>query len=567
MSSGWFSILRRGKGVGALAALVAASVAVILIVPRSPAPEPPGVILPPVIPVVKESMPVEEPAGGDPGGPLAPLPELEPLTGPAPGMEMGGPAAPFPEDPESQIEETEPSLVPSLLAEKNPAPVPAEPVPEPPPTEIPSPEETVEEDPTLVVESDAAPLPEPVDDPSQLPTPQELKAAEELPPSQRPRLRDSLLSALNSFLRIVAADGQFQIKLGGRVYSDAAVMAADPELSRLVGDFDNDWEFRSVQLGLIGVAWFVEFKAVWDFAGAGVSFDDPDLKDAWVGVRGLPLLDRVRVGRMREPFGLEPATGANALTFMERSLPNVLTPARNTGVLAFGSLLEDRLMMSAGLFGHTESTDRVGSFGTNVTVRICGTPWFEEKGKKLLHLGVSGSLRNSLNDSVGIGTRPEAHLASNIVATDEFEPDHVQLLGFEAALVNGPFSLQGEVVRYSAAASSSGDAVFWGAYGQTSWMITGEQRRYLKGLFLRPMVERLAFDEGAGLGGAIELAARVSCLDLDGGGMEGGRVIDGTLGLNWYLGMHSRLMVNLVHTRRRGVGSANILQFRLQIDF
>jgi len=251
---------------------------------------------------------------------------------------------------------------------------------------------------------------------------------------------------------------------------------------------------------------------------------------------------------------------------MEPALPKALTIGRNPGFLAFDTTLSGRLCWWAGVFGHTPDDQQFGSLGTNFSARVTATPWYEEKGRKLLHLGISGSYRPSRSDEMSIASRPEAHLAPTIVDTPEFTAARQHFLGVEAAWLSGPYSLQGEVQHYSVDTTDGGGrSDFRGAYLCGSVILTGEHRVYRNGQFRRPRVAKFAFDDG--LGGAWELAARLSHLDLSSGDMDGGVVTNATLGLTWYTDNHSRFMINYVHSDRRGVGSANILQCRLQIDF
>ena len=50
----------------------------------------------------------------------------------------------------------------------------------------------------------------------------------------------------------------------------------------------------------------------------------------------------------------------------------------------------------------------------------------------------------------------------------------------------------------------------------------------------------------AGGRGAVELAARVSYVDLDDGDKQGGKVQDFVVGVNYFLNSNSRVMVNWV---------------------
>ncbi len=552
--------MRPRVGIGLMLAIAVGGVLVFTLRDRGEPPpaEPPGVAVPEVLPELEPArIPSPPPPGEDLPGPLKPYPReivlpphpvkievpdlkaIELRTGPP---KQDGPPAP-PPDPAPEE-----------------APAPQVPIPPPP-----EPEKPPEEESRLVKGKEALPLPGPVEDPADLPTPEEIQEAEPPVPGAPRPVRDGILAAVNDALRVMTRDGEIQLKVFGRLYFDAVLMNAEQELENLVGDFNDGGEFRAARLGLLGVVDFAEFKIDYDFAGGDTLVGEPDLKNLWIGARDVPLLGRVRFGRMKEPLGLEQLMSGNARTFMEPSLPKALTIGRNPGLLAFDTELSGRLCWWAGMFGHTPDNNPFGKFGTNVSVRVCGTPWFEEKGKRLLHLGVSGSLRGSRSGETSIAQRPESHLAPNIVETRSYSADRESFLGLEAAVKDGPYSLQGEVQRTSVQTEAGGRSTFWGAYLYGSVILTGEHRIYRRGTFWRPRVRKVAFDDG--LGGAWELAVRLSHLDLSSGDLDGGVVTDGTVGLTWYMDNHSRFMINYIHTHRRGVGGANILQCRLQLDF
>jgi phosphate-selective porin OprO/OprP len=68
------------------------------------------------------------------------------------------------------------------------------------------------------------------------------------------------------------------------------------------------------------------------------------------------------------------------------------------------------------------------------------------------------------------------------------------------------------------------------------------------------------------------VALRYSYLDLDNAGIEGGKLQDITVGLNWYLNPNARFMANYILAHRDGVGAAGdgwaqLLGLRVQWDF
>ena len=68
-----------------------------------------------------------------------------------------------------------------------------------------------------------------------------------------------------------------------------------------------------------------------------------------------------------------------------------------------------------------------------------------------------------------------------------------------------------------------------------------------------------------------ELAARYSYLTLNDHNIHGGRLVDLTLGVNWYLNPNLRVMWNYVWAdashRFRDGGESNAFQWRIQLAF
>jgi phosphate-selective porin OprO/OprP len=133
-------------------------------------------------------------------------------------------------------------------------------------------------------------------------------------------------------------------------------------------------------------------------------------------------------------------------------------------------------------------------------------------------------------------------------------------------------SVQGELFQQFANAESVGDPGFWGFYVYGSYFLTGEHRPYdrSKGIFKR-VTPTSAFHFTGGGWGALETAFRFSYVDLNSQGIQGGKEIDLTAGINWYLNSNTRIMFNYVHARVMDRdappidgGNANIFQVRFQ---
>jgi phosphate-selective porin OprO/OprP len=365
------------------------------------------------------------------------------------------------------------------------------------------------------------------------------------------------------------ADGNFKLHLGGRIQNDWAVVQSSEALQDLldIDAVDTGTEFRRARLELDGDIYRdFYFKFQLDFAGGEVTF-----KDVYLGAHHVPVVQDVRVGHFKEPFSLEELTSSNYITFMERGLPNVFSPERNTGVAILPNFLDERMTYSLGVFrGETQETGN--GFGDpesyDLATRITGLPWYADDGAKLVHLGFS-YVRRFLSDSdVRFRQRPESHLAPRFVDTDDFEASSVDVIDPELAVILGPASLQAEYMRNFVNADQVNDPAFDGWYAYLSYFLTGEHRVYKR--------EAAAFDKvkpkrnfnfgPEGGWGAWEVGARLSKVNLDSEDVRGGDLRDATLGVNWYLNPNMRIMANYVHSDRTDTsGGANIWESRFQL--
>ena len=368
-------------------------------------------------------------------------------------------------------------------------------------------------------------------------------------------------------LRFDSNDESIKLRIGGRIHNDFAYFVEDGDIERRLGeDFDDGTEFRRARLYFSGTIHDdIEFKTEFDFAGG-----DADFKDVYVGLKNAPYVGHVRIGQFKEPFSLEELASSNSITFLERSLVNTFAPSRNVGIMFFDDLLDQRMTWAVGIFRQTDSFgDGTGGRDYNVTARLTGLPWYEDTGQRLLHLGVAYTHQNYEENVIRFSARPEAHLAPRLADTGEFSAEFGDFIGVEAALVHGPFSLQGEYVHAFIESRSPlvGDPRFWAASIQASYFLTGEHRPYKRstGTFtrVRPLRD---FGKGGGPG-AWELAARFSYLNLNDGFVKGGRVRDLTLGLNWYLNPNVRTMWNYVLSDPARGGDVSIFLWRVQIAF
>lgn len=365
----------------------------------------------------------------------------------------------------------------------------------------------------------------------------------------------------------VSADGERTLKVFGRVQNDWAFHSADDAIVADKGPFIDGTEFRRARLGVSGTLYEnVGYKAEYDFAGGDADFKDVFMTLADVGPGS------VKVGHFKEPFSLEELTSSKYLTFLERSLPNAFAPSRNTGASLYGDT--DDVTWAVGVFRATDGFGNDVNSGSDAeyaaTGRITYAPIYEEDGAKVVHVGAAYSARSAENGSVRFRSSPEDHQAPRVADSGTFAADGFDLLGVEAAWVHGALSLQAELIQATVDAAAGGDPDLTGFYVYASWFLTeGDHRNYKKsaGAFDRVSPRANWGPDGVG---AWELVARFSSLDLTDSGLAGGELDDVTLGVNWYLNPHTRVMLDYVTgelTDDTSQGDIDALLLRFQVDF
>jgi phosphate-selective porin OprO/OprP len=253
------------------------------------------------------------------------------------------------------------------------------------------------------------------------------------------------------------------------------------------------------------------------------------------------ILGRLHIGHQKEPMGLETLTSSKFISFLERSFTSALTPSRNTGILSSHLLGESNLgTFSIGFFKDAgSSANSQEEDQSSVTSRITYLPIFEHDGNTLLHVGVSASTRDTTAGMVSYDSDSLTHLGEDLVSAS-VAADRVDLFGVEAAWVQGPYSLQGEVV--TSTIDDDKEVSAW--YLQGSYFITGESRTYKRssGSFTTVKPLNNYGDDGKG---AVELAIRFQEIDLE--EMAAGENAEAlSIGVNWHLNPNARVKFNAI---------------------
>jgi|GEM_PF-1422445 len=367
-------------------------------------------------------------------------------------------------------------------------------------------------------------------------------------------------------------EGMFRMRFGFRFQGDGTVGNVSSDLEALVGDIESSFKARRFRLFADGdFLRRYHFRFEYDFA------TDDGLKDAYIDNLFRYKLKSVafRVGHFKEPFSLARHNSSNYNAFQEWALPvQAFAPGRSLGIAGYGNHLQGRIGWSVGVFTRSKTTDdNRGTSNLTLTGRVAGLPRYKDKGKSLVHLGLSLSARTPAGNDVDYAARPEARFAPLFIDTGVMSANTVVLADLEVAVVHGPFWVQAEVLSASPDVKDVGTLSFGGAYAEMGWFFTGESRPYRKhdNTFgrvepIRPFRARgNPFTKGSD-GGALELVGRYSAVDLNDGPIQAGRMHDLSLGINWYLTRANRIGANYIRSRVEGVGYANIILIRYQFN-
>jgi phosphate-selective porin OprO/OprP len=324
-------------------------------------------------------------------------------------------------------------------------------------------------------------------------------------------------------------------------------------------DYNNGTDLRRARFGFDGTFYKnFKYRIEAEYVKGTVN-----LLDAYISYQASPKW-LVTIGQQKAPYGLEANTSDSFNTFLERGMANnafgaVAAERRLGATLAYTT---EKLNATIGLFGAPEGVQRDATTPDEAysgNARITWEPILDTG--KVVHLGVSGYLATNFAGNMlsNIGDRPnvrvdggrlvQASIAGTNPATGpQTGAKDATFLGAEAAIVYGPFSVQGEyghltVDRFGTA----GNVDFDGFYVFASWFPTGESRSF-KGGTIDRLVPINAFDPAKGQWGAVELAVRYDQLNLTDTDLSplDKKATSWTGAVNWYLNGNLKLLFNYI---------------------
>ena len=357
-----------------------------------------------------------------------------------------------------------------------------------------------------------------------------------------------------------SADGETEFRLRGRVFYDIADVDWDSPFSAGPSD---DTEFRTARLGFQVENGPVKFVAEFDFSGDSVGAND-------VALTVSTGIGRIRVGHFKTTNSIDELTSSRHITFMERGLStDLFHHSRRIGVAWYWS--DGPFHLEAGVFGAPMDDDF--NFGETdesnaLTARAF---WSDEVNGARIHAG--GSWRRlNYDGGARVRVRPQAHLTNRFLGADYRagaamgEASRSDYYNVEFAAIRGPFHVQTEIARLDVD-GPAGNPSFDSAFIEAGWWLTGESRGYKasSGTFDRTRPNRTLSEGGFG---AWQIAARYDTADMADAGLGDYRTW--TLGLNWGVEDHARVMLNFIdaeHDAPTFTETADIVQMRFQFDF
>lgn len=350
---------------------------------------------------------------------------------------------------------------------------------------------------------------------------------------------------------LTARTGDLELNLGGRLHLDASVIdheidngsAADIRRARI--------EFSAKLGDVVRVAVQREFAQADGWRGL------------WIGITPVKDLE-IRGGNQIVPFSMEDMQNSNTMPFVERSLTNAFAPGFGLGGSA--RFAHDNFTIAAGYFTDAIADD-VGQSrvrGDGVVARATFAPI--QKRSSFLHFGAGFENRAfDLAKPPRFTVVSASALAPRLLRTGAInEATNLGAYNAEFAAARGPVQVQAQYIATQIERLGRPTLKYDSWYGQASWMVTGERYRYSRtnGTPSGPQIDKQ--------GGAVELAARYSEIDLDDSALDRGRAKAMTLGASWYLNRNIRLMANFARSTTTGsliapdaTGNLGVVRFQL----
>ncbi len=358
---------------------------------------------------------------------------------------------------------------------------------------------------------------------------------------------------------IISRDGRYQVRFKGLLQFDGRAFLGDSTLSP-----NDTFVVRKIRPILAGtVLGLTDFFFSPDFGNNATPF----ITDAFLDTHPRAWL-RIRVGKFKQPYGLERLQADQDLTFIERALDQNLTPQREVGLQIWGDIAGGVLRYEGGIFNgipdNAISPDVDSNEGKTLGGRLFLQPFNTPSLKFLgrLGVGVAGSIGNE-KGSAAASLLPTFKSAGQLTifstlsstttpAQTIFASGRHTRVNPQLYYYDGPFGLLAEWVReHQEVARGSATGAYNNSAGHvTASVAVGGDVTY------EGVKPHHVLDLSQGTWGALEIGARFNWLEVDGAAFPTGadptksvRRAEGYgLAANWQLSRNLKLSANFEQT-------------------
>lgn len=387
--------------------------------------------------------------------------------------------------------------------------------------------------------------------------------------------RSGPLSARRDGLWLSTEDGHTQLHVHGYVQADDRMFSSTTH-----GEELDTFLFRRIRPLFEGTLLNnVDFRFMPDFGQ-----NNPQIQEAFLELKTLPFA-KVRVGKFKEPIGLEVLRSDRELIFAERSLASDLVPLRYIGAQLSGSVISNSIEYAGGFFeGSSDGSN--GAFTSwieshEAVARAFFLPFAATPitPLKQFGFGVAGSAGVQEGSISGLKTTGQTTFFKYSSST--YADGQHNRLSPQAYYYVGPF---GALAEYVVSSQDVLNGTRTGRVRNDAWevattvMLTGEKNSYAG---VRP---RNASEPVSGWRrfGGLELAVRYSQLAVDPDAFPHFASVSSAareakeegIVLNWYMTRYVKLVTNYEHTGfRMATGNTtplhneDVLMTRVQLAF
>lgn len=228
------------------------------------------------------------------------------------------------------------------------------------------------------------------------------------PPARRFRLEASW----DSGLRFESDDNQFHLHVGGNAQVDSTWLIGPHGVFALPGGGNNGVEnaaatfLRRARLRLEGDI-FDQFDYIIEYDFAHAENENSGLQpnsfqniagsatpcNVWMQIREVPFLGNVRFGNQVKPIGMTNNTYQGFLPFLERAdnqdaFYGPFDSGFDLGLTARNWAESERMTWQFGIYRPSIDTFATSLNKHSVGGRVTALPWYEDEGRRLLHLGL-----------------------------------------------------------------------------------------------------------------------------------------------------------------------------------